>query len=150
VNPSTATPECPDRTITKVGRFIEFDKEGGNGHDGFMMLNLCPVRKTDPKDLPLFLDPRHAAQNQKEISRAFGKMKQPIIWAAWGNLIDSRSYLLDCLEKIVEIVKPLDPNWKIRGDLTIQKNPRHPGRLSYAHKMELFNVQDYLCRKRHL
>ena len=52
LNPSTATQEKLDPTVTrveKVAQQCEFD--------GFVMLNLYPVRATDPKDLPPRADP---------------------------------------------------------------------------------------------
>jgi hypothetical protein len=150
VNPSTATPECPDATIKKVMRFIELDAKHADSHDGFVMLNLYPFRNKDPKNLPLSLNPYHAAQNYQEIRRIFTNMNAPTIWAAWGNVIDSRSYLLDCLEGIVEVVKPFNPKWKSRGDVTLAKNPRHPSRLGFTRKFCHFEIGDYLREKRNV
>ena len=47
VNPSIANKEESDTTITKVETFSR-----NNGFFGFVMLNLCPLRSTNPNELP--------------------------------------------------------------------------------------------------
>ena len=51
VNPSTATDSIPDPTMRKVIRFA-----GNNGFDGFAMMNLYPLRSTNPNALPKEID----------------------------------------------------------------------------------------------
>ena len=47
VNPSTAMPNKLDRTLTRVK-----DIAINNGYDGWIMLNVYPLRKTNPDELP--------------------------------------------------------------------------------------------------
>jgi hypothetical protein len=148
VNPSTATPKYLDQTIKKVWRFIELDVERGEESDSFIMLNLYPFRSKNPKSLPTSVNAEHKKQNQDEICRVLGKVKDPIIWAAWGNTIEYRSYLFECLEEIANIAKPFGAKWKHRGDLTQADNPRHPSRLSFEHRLNQFDIEYYLRCKR--
>ena len=43
--------------------------------------------------------------------------------ASWGNAIEKRKYLKDCLKKILAIAP--DRKWVCRGKLTVKGNPRH-------------------------
>ena len=47
LNPSTATRDKSDTTVAKVEAVAR-----RNGHDGFVMLNLYPLRATKPSTLP--------------------------------------------------------------------------------------------------
>jgi hypothetical protein len=51
VNPSTATDTHSDRTMSKVIGFAS-----RNDYDGFVMMNLYPLRSTDPFALPKKID----------------------------------------------------------------------------------------------
>ena len=51
LNPSTATQERADPTVARVERIAE-EKGFGGRFDGFVMLNLYPVRATDFRELP--------------------------------------------------------------------------------------------------
>ena len=43
--------------------------------------------------------------------------------ASWGNAIEKRKYLKDCLKEILAIAP--DRKWVCRGKLTVKGNPRH-------------------------
>ena len=43
--------------------------------------------------------------------------------ASWGNAIEKRKYLKDCLKEILAIDP--DRKWVCRGKLTVKGNPRH-------------------------
>ena len=43
--------------------------------------------------------------------------------ASWGNAIEKRKYLKDCLKEILAIAS--DRKWVCRGKLTVKGNPRH-------------------------
>lgn len=51
VNPSTATESRPDPTMRKIIGFAI-----RNGFEGFAMMNLYPLRSTNPYDLPKEID----------------------------------------------------------------------------------------------
>jgi hypothetical protein len=58
LNPSTATDIKPDATITRVNKVAI-----QNGFDGFLMLNLYPLRATYPTDLPTLADVKLVQEN---------------------------------------------------------------------------------------
>lgn len=125
VNPSTATPEKYDPTITRVSRVAS-----RLGFDSFVMLNLYPQRATDPADL----DKEVNKEEHKRNLYAVDLIKDDsYIWAAWGDLINVRPYLKDCLTQIQYIVQFFKRNvhWVKMGDLTKNGNPRHPLYLKY-------------------
>ena len=62
LNPSTANESSPDPTMQFTMRIAEY-----NGYDGFIMLNLYPLRATKPKDLPKDIDIELHNQNLREI-----------------------------------------------------------------------------------
>ena len=65
LNPSTATPEKLDPTVTRVEKVAQ-----QSGFDGFVMLNLYPVRATDPKDLSPKADPEAYQRTWKKSRRS--------------------------------------------------------------------------------
>jgi len=58
LNPSTATDTQPDMAIRKIKRIV-----GDNGYDGFVVVNLYPVRSTIIEDLPVERDDEAHHQN---------------------------------------------------------------------------------------
>lgn len=104
LNPSTADTEKPDPTMQSVMRIAEY-----NGYDGFVMINLYPKRATAPKDLPQACDPVLHRSN-----------------LAYGNNIDRRDYLLECLRDIIKVFEPHHPRWYHINSLTGKGHPRHP------------------------
>ncbi|MBR6140256.1 MAG: DUF1643 domain-containing protein [Bacteroidaceae bacterium] len=138
VNPSTATDKKPDRTMQKVLGFAD-----RNGFDGFAMMNLYPLRSTNPNALPKAMDEELHQRNLTEIKEVIGKKKNPVILFAFGNAIGAAPYLKKCLKDIVSTLQPLNPQWKQIGKPTKWGNPRHP---LYAHYVpfENFDVEAYL------
>lgn len=62
---------------------------------------------------------------------------------AWGNIVDTRFYLGEGLEEIMNAAT--DISWYICGKLTKQGNPRHPLYLKKDEKFDWFPVFDYLA-----
>ena len=134
VNPSTATPEKYDPTITRVSRTA--DKMG---FDSFVMLNLYPLRATNPDDLPEDFD---FDENKKNYEVILDLIKDgATIWAAWGDLIKERPYLYGCRNVICRLIEndKKDIHWVKMGELTKSGNPRHPLYLKYQPFSE-FNI----------
>ena len=92
VNPSTATPgdNNIDPTIRKVRRLTAED-----GYDGWIMVNLYPLRATDPRELPQKEDKKLLEKNLKVLKALVKAYRIDAVWAAWGNTIDTRFYLGD-------------------------------------------------------
>jgi len=125
VNPSTATPEKYDPTITRVQQ-VALRK----GFDSFVMLNLYPLRATNPNELPDIPDNNFISNNQDVIFH-LPIARGSTVWAAWGNLVNSRDWLVSCRDSIISGLKYLNLSWVKMGDLTKTGNPRHPLYLKY-------------------
>lgn len=137
VNPSTATPDKLDPTIRSVRRIAEH-----NGYDGWIMLNLYPQRATDPKRIDQTPDRSSIERNLVEIIKVLSTYDVKEIWAAWGNLICIRPFMVDCLREIYSIAA--DYRWVRIGDVTKAGNPRHPLFQKADADMNIFDVSAYL------
>lgn len=126
INPSTATPEKHDQTISKV-KNITYKK----GFDSFVMLNIYPLRATDPKLLPEKVDWQEHNINVDAILHLL--KDGAVVWAAWGDLINSRKWLKECRNDILSKIMKTNKNirWVKMGALTKNGNPRHPLYLKY-------------------
>lgn len=139
LNPSKATLERLDVTVSKVKKFAE------NMHfDGWIMLNIYPQRSTNPDHIHKRRNKNLTKENCDSIYQVLKSIPQPTIWAAWGNLIDTRPYFKKCLEEIDVKIKSLEPKWIRVGDLTKQGHPRHPSRMAYKSIFHDFDMEEYL------
>jgi hypothetical protein len=143
LNPSTATREKSDPTAAKVERVAH-----AHGYDGFVLVNLCPVRATDCRTLPEMVDPRLLTANLRAITEVARAVDGVTLWAAWGAPILTRPFLLGAAIAIAEHAERFGPAWQHFGPLTVGGHPRHPSRLSYAWAFAPFDVADYLERFR--
>ena len=144
VNPSTATDTYSDRTMTKVINYIK-DK-----YDGFVMMNLYPLRSTDPSALPKNMDKELHQKNLEHIWEIMGNTKNPEVLMAFGDSIGKTPYLMKCLDDIIKMLQPLNPQWKQIGNPTKLGNPRHPSRTAYSLDILDFDMFNYIKRhKRH-
>lgn len=138
LNPSTATREKSDTTVAKVEGVAR-----RNGYDGFVMLNLYPVRATDFNELARRADARAFSENVERMEGAILADARPVVWAAWGQSILARSFFV---EAIVELLSRLDSprvSWRHFGKLTAAGHPRHPSRLNYAWTFSPLDVERY-------
>lgn len=139
VNPSIATDKKADPTMRKIVRFAEI-----NGFNGFAMMNLYPLRCTNPYNLPKAIDEELHQRNLVKIKEVMGNNCHPVVLFAFGNSITAAPYLKKCLRDIMTILKPLNPKWKQIGNLTKKGYPRHPSRAPYSLKFQDFDVTNYL------
>lgn len=138
VNPSTAAPGDPDHTVSKVMGFAS-----RYGFDSWVMLNLYPQRSTDPKGMHLAYSPELQAENEKHIADVIDGRPLTVL-AAWGELIETRTYLPQMLEGIVSLADASDCNWVSIGGFLKSGHPRHPSRASYDWPLQSFDVGKYL------
>ena len=139
VNPSTATDTDPDPTMSRVIGFVN-----RNGFDGFAMMNLYPLRSTNPNALPHNIDIGLHQKNLQKIKEIIGNSNNPIILLAFGDPINAAPYLKDCLKDIVDLLQSLSPKWKQIGMPTKMGNPRHPSRAAYSMGINDFDVYEYI------
>lgn len=138
INPSTATPEKLDNTLTKV-RNIAIQ----NGYNGWIMLNVYPQRATDPKEIHKDLDFNIHEENLNQLKELLSSNYQFDIWASWGTLINKRSFLKPCLKDVVEVLG-IHRNWLHLNSLTKYGHPKHPLYLPYNSEFNKFDISNYL------
>jgi hypothetical protein len=134
LNPSTATREKSDTTVAKVEQVA-----ATNNYNGFVMLNLYPVRATDFRKLPSTVNRAAFNANLDQIEEVVARTKNPTIWAAWGENVTYHQYFADARDELVNRLAVFNVQWMRFGSLTKYSHPRHPSRLSYAWEFEPFD-----------
>lgn len=138
INPSTAVPNTPDRTVARVHRFAV-----DNEYDSWAMLNVYPQIATDPKDLDREYRQDLKAENERQIEGIIAGRPLTLL-AAWGGLIASRSYLPSLLKDILKLTSVAACNWVSLGDSTKAGHPRHPLYVRAYTPLQPFSVERYL------
>lgn len=122
VNPSTAIPGRLDNTLKSAQRIAFF-----NGYDSFIMFNVYAQRATDPNDMEIQLNPVLHRENMKAFSWMLDSISgTPSIWAAWGAVIEKRSYLSRCVRDMAVIGESHDAQWFTAGPRSKAGHPHHP------------------------
>jgi hypothetical protein len=145
VNPSTADMNQGDPTMRRVEGFVKDSK-----YDGFMMLNIFPLRAKSPSKLPQRLgwrDDQKCAENIKWICKQLELVEEPVIWAAWGEGIAKRKYLARCLLNIYRLIVDYKPRWLHCGELTRGGHPRHPLYLNRDEQFKVFDMESYILSR---
>lgn len=145
VNPSTANHEYADKTLHMVEQIAK-----RNGFDSWIMFNVYPHRSTDPKCLPCSRDDDLHHENLRYIER-YLRETDLTLWAAWGEPITERDYLIDCLYDIYGIANKYSCRFIAFGkeengvikSTTRHHHPRHPSRLPLSAKSVSFDVTHY-------
>jgi hypothetical protein len=88
------------------------------------MFNVYPVRATNPDDLSFDCDYAEKLANEKAIAE-FVNYKNYDIWLAYGDIIEKRKYLRQCLVDLKSLPELVNVTYFHRG-LTKKGNPRHP------------------------
>ena len=142
VNPSTAEPDHLDNTLKSVQRIA-----AGNGFDSFIMFNVYAQRATRPDDMDRELDPRLHRANMdafRWVLSGVGPGVAPAVWAAWGAVIEKRSYLPGCVRDMVLIGEEYGARWLCAGKCSKRGHPHHPLYLRKDEKTVDFDVRGYL------
>lgn len=139
INPSTAAPDDLDNTLQSAQRIALH-----NGYDSFLMFNVYAQRATNPNDMEREQNAYLAAENLKAFAYLLSLSKKPAIWAAWGNLIDKRPYLKDCVRDCIALGQAVDAQWYRAGNLLKTGHPHHPLYLRKDTLLEPFEIMNYL------
>jgi hypothetical protein len=142
LNPSTATSEKSDQTITKVKTFAQ-----NYGYDSFIMINLYPKRSTEPSELPAKYDDKLLTENIKNISSLLSNYHKPHMLVCWGDKIVIRDYLNICAKEIGILLGPKFSKVYQFGSLTIMGHPRHPSRITYNIELNEFDFKNYILKE---
>lgn len=120
LNPNTADEIKLDPTSRNVKRVAE-----DNGYDGWLLVNLCPIRCGNPANLPAKLERGLAASNLMEIKAVILKYGVRDIVLSWGDGLTIRPYLQASATKVAKLARELTlQTWCFRSNLSGQ--PSHP------------------------
>ena len=141
INPSTARPGCLDNTLKSVERIAL-----GNGFDSFLMFNVYAQRATRPDDMEPRLNPALHTENRKAFRYLLSLSDHPAVWAAWGNIIEKRDYLMDCMRDFAADGQAVGARWYTAGPPLKSGHPHHPLYLKKDTKLLDFDISAYLKR----
>ena len=139
INPSTAQPGDLDNTLKSVERIAL-----GNGFDSFIMFNVYAQRATDPDAMEHNCNVLLHRENLEAFRYALSISKNPAVWAAWGTIIEKRSYLPACLRDMLEVGQSYGASWYCAGKQSKKGHPHHPLYLRKDEKIRPFDVKAYL------
>jgi hypothetical protein len=142
INPSTAEPDHLDNTLKSVERIAR-----GNGFDSFLMFNVYPQRATTPDDMDRERNNFLHRENMSAFRYALSLTpsgSRPSVWAAWGTIIEKRSWLADCVCDMIELGREFDARWFCAGPCSRKGHPHHPLYLRKDEKIVDFDIVSYL------
>ena len=139
INPSTAEPDNLDNTLKSVERIAL-----GNGFDSFIMFNVYAQRATSPDDMEKVCNPELHRENLEAFRYVLSISQQPTVWAAWGDIIEKRKYLSDCVRDMLLVGEEYGAKWVCAGAITKKGHPHHPLYLRKDEKIRPFDVAAYL------
>lgn len=139
INPSTARPDELDNTLKSVERIAH-----ANGFDSFIMFNVYAQRATDPNALEHSCNMALHRENLEAFRYVLSISKEPAVWAAWGTIIEKRSYLPACLKDMLEAGEAYHAQWYCAGAISKKGHPHHPLYLRKDEKIKPFDVKAYL------
>ena len=139
INPSTAKPDDLDNTLKSVERIAL-----GNGFDSFVMFNVYAQRATDPNAMETTCNLQLHKENMEAFRYVLSISNQPAVWAAWGTIIEKRSYLPQCLRDMLAIGEQYGAGWYCAGAVSKKGHPHHPLYLRKDEKIKPFDVKTYL------
>lgn len=139
INPSTAQPENLDNTLKSVQRIAL-----ANGFDSFTMFNVYAQRATNPDDMEKELNEHLHTENMKAFNFVLSQSETPVVWAAWGAIIEKRKYLPHCVQDMIEIGKAHNARWVCAGKISKKGHPHHPLYLKKDEPVRDFDIEGYI------
>ena len=139
INPSTAAPDDLDNTLKSVERIAL-----ANGYDSFIMFNVYAQRATNPDDMERECNLLLHEENMKAFDYILSLSDKPAIWAAWGNIIEKRPYLPECVRSMIELGKEHQATWYSAGKISKKGHPHHPLYLKKDTPLDLFDIDNYI------
>lgn len=141
INPSTAAPDALDPTLQSVQRIAL-----SNGYDSFLMFNVYAQRATRPDDMEPACNMLLHEENRKAFRYLLSLADQPAVWAAWGNIIMKRNYLMDCMRDFADDGRAVGAKWFTAGPLLKSGHPHHPLYLKRDTQLLDFDIKAYLSK----
>ena len=141
INPSTAAPDALDPTLKSVERIAH-----ANGYDSFLMFNVYAQRATRPDDMEPVCNRQLHDENRQAFRYLLSLSPEPAVWAAWGNIIEKRGYLMDCVRDFLADGEAVGARWYTAGPLLKSGHPHHPLYLKGTTPLQGFDISAYLTR----
>lgn len=141
INPSTAAPDALDPTLQSAQRIAL-----ANGYDSFLMFNVYAQRATRPDDMERTLNRDLHEENRKAFRYLLSLSERPAVWAAWGNIIEKRDYLMDCMRDFAADGQAAGARWFTAGPPLKSGHPHHPLYLRRDTPLLDFDILAYLAR----
>ncbi len=141
INPSTAAPDALDPTLQSAQRIAL-----ANGYDSFLMFNVYAQRATRPDDMERTLNQDLHGENRKAFRYLLSLSERPAVWAAWGNIIEKRDYLMDCMRDFAADGQAVGARWFTAGPPLKSGHPHHPLYLRRDTPLLDFDILAYLTR----
>ena len=138
INPSTAEPDNLDPTLKSVERIAR-----ANGYDSFIMFNVYAQRATRPADMEKQRNESLHRANMEAFDYILSLSDAPAVWAAWGNIIEQRGYLKDCLADMIAIGEKHGAMWFTAGKRSVKGHPHHPLYLKADSGLDPFDIAQY-------
>ena len=138
INPSTAAPGDLDNTLKSVERVALF-----NGYDSFLMFNVYPQRATRPADMERRRNETLHRENMAAFDYILSLSPQPAVWAAWGNIIEERDYVIPSVEDMIAIGEGRGARWFTAGARSKRGHPHHPLYLRKDSPLDPFDAAAY-------
>ena len=142
INPSTARPGALDPTLKSVERIAR-----NSGFDSFIMFNVYAQRATSPNDMEQECNAELHRENMRAFEYILSLSPAPVVWAAWGNIIEKRAYLFDCLADMIALGERFGAQWVSAGKRSVRGHPHHPLYLRADTPVEPFDAAAYLARQ---
>lgn len=139
INPSTAAPDDLDNTLKSVERIAL-----ANGFDSFIMFNVYAQRATNPDDMERECNKMLHEENMKAFDYILRLSEEPAIWAAWGNIIEKRKYLPDCVRSMIALGTQHRAKWYSAGKISKKGHPHHPLYLRKDTPLDPFDIEGYI------
>lgn len=139
INPSTAAPDALDPTLQSAQRIAL-----SNGYDSFLMFNVYAQRATRPDDMEKTCNSFLHGENRRAFAYLLSLSPRPAVWAAWGNIIEKRPYLMDCLRDFAAQGRTAGARWFTAGPPLKSGHPHHPLYLKRDTALLEFDMEAYL------
>ena len=108
------------------------------------MFNVYAQRATNPDAMEKVCNPLLHRENLEAFRYVLSISDTPAVWAAWGAVIEKRSYLADCLRDMLAVGQEYGAKWYCAGAITKKGHPHHPLYLKKDEKLKPFDISAYL------
>ena len=141
INPSTADKDSDDSTTKRISGIT---KE--QGKCGWIIVNICPLRYTCPRDLKDKYNSIYDNENLEVIKSIFNNNTKANIICAWGNSIEMRSEFINILKQIEQNIPESMKNkiFYLTDELTKKEHPKHPLVCAKKSLLTNFNLKTYI------